>query len=226
MRVYPDDVFRLGDAVTPTEKLVLIALAAYGERIHPSQRHLAAKTGYAEDTVSRAIVSLRRKGLLRTTGSGKSLTYELNLRLKSGGTSDFKSDDLRRRSGGPPTLKRRDPNTEGNTVLNPGPADAGRGGVSPFDGIDPETVERVRRWHPRDDVEELAAAQRGVLLRRLEELGCRDGRRWWKPLVERWSRTGVPPYDQLTAELEALGAGVRDPASLLAFRLGIGKVAA
>ena len=230
MRYYPDDVFRLGNEVTPTEKLVLIALAAYGERIHPGQDHLAERTGFHQDTVSRAVASLRRKGFVTTSGTGKSLTYALHLRRKSGGTSGAKAEDLRRKSGGPPAQDRRDPNTEVNTEPNPAPADAGRGGGrNPFDGIDPEIVVRIRRWHPRMSdvqVDELAAAQRGALEKRLTKLGCRDGRGWWKALVDRWSRTGIPPYDCLAASLEELGPDVHHPVAMVAFRLGIGRVAA
>jgi hypothetical protein len=230
VRYYPDDVFRFGDEVTPTEKLVLIALAAYGERIHPGQDSLAKRTGFHQDTVSRAVASLRRKGFVTTSGTGKSLTYELHLRRKSGGTSGAKSEDLRRKSGGPPAQDRRDPNTEVNTEPNPVPADAGRaGGRNPFDGIDPEIVIRVRRWHPRmtdGQIDELAVAQREGLAKRLAKFGRKDVRGWWKALVERWSRTGVPPYDALSGLIDELGADVRDPAALLAFRLGIGRVAA
>ena len=92
---HPGEIFALGASLTPTEKLVAIALADYGERIHPSQAHLSMKTGLHPDTVSKAICALRAKGIIETYGTGKALTYRLDLRFKTGGTSGFKPEHLR-----------------------------------------------------------------------------------------------------------------------------------
>jgi hypothetical protein len=99
--------------------------------------------------------------------------------------------------------------------------------VSPWDGIDPEDVTKIRRWCPRD-TDTLCEAQRRVTLRKLADLGIRviDHARWWRRLGERWGQIGVPPYDQLALELQSIGPDVRDRVSVLAFRLGLGRVAA
>ena len=76
--------------------------------------------------------------------------------------------------------------------------------------------------------DELCQAQRRVTLRQLATLGIRvtDHARWWRRLGERWGQIGVPPYDQLAVELQSIGTDVRDRLSVLAFRLGLGRVAA
>jgi hypothetical protein len=98
--------------------------------------------------------------------------------------------------------------------------------VSPWDGIDPADVTKIRRWWPRD-TDTLCAAQRRVTLRKLAELGIRvsDHSRWWARLGEQWGNTGVPPYDQLATTLETI-TDARDRVALLAFRIGVGRVAA
>ena len=76
----PSDVWRLGEAVTPEEKLVLLALVDYGDRIHPSQGTLSLKTGYCIRTIRTIIASLRRKGLITTSQRGaKSLDYVVQI---------------------------------------------------------------------------------------------------------------------------------------------------
>ena len=99
--------------------------------------------------------------------------------------------------------------------------------VSPWDGIDQEHVRKIRNWHPRADVEALCAAQRRVTLRKLAELGIRvsDHGRWWARLGEQWGEIGVPPYDQLASALDSI-TDARDRVALLAFRVGVGRVAA
>ena len=224
---HPGEIFALGTALTPTEKLVAIALADYGERIHPSQAHLSMKTGLHLDTVSKAICALRAKGIIETYGTGKALTYRLDLRSRTGGTSGFKPEHLRSTTGAPPVLNRRDPKHQ-VTTKEPPAADAAKGGVdSPWDGIDPEDVRKIRNWVPRG-TDELCEAQRRVTLRKLADLGIRvtDHARWWRRLGERWGQIGVPPYDQLALELQSIGTDVRDRLSVLAFRLGLGRVAA
>lgn len=124
---HPGEIFALGAALTPTEKLVAIALADYGERIHPSQAHLSIKTGLHLDTVSKVICVLRAKGIIETYGTGKALTYRLDLRSTTGGTSGFKPEHLRSTTGAPPVVDRRDPIHQ-RTTNEPPAAEAAKGG--------------------------------------------------------------------------------------------------
>ena len=230
----PSEIWRLGDSVTPTEKLLLLALVDYGVRIHPSQGTLAVKTGLSVRTVGDAIASLRRKGLVTTDQRGsKSLSYSVILkRPTSANSADLGRQPLPRRSANSAEVVgnycRGILTSQGTSQSNPLPADAGRGVESPWDGIDPEDERRIRRWCGRHDPEELCAAQRRVTLRTLGDLRLRvtDHGRWWTRLGAIWAESGVPPYQTLKAELDAIGADVRDKTAVLAFRLGIGKVAA
>ena len=211
-RFYPDDVFRLGDCLNPAEKLVAIALASYGEKIHPSQAHLAIKTGYHPDTVSRIIVTLRKKGIVETFGCGKSLTYKLNLRSYAGGTSDRPSVDLRSSVGAPPIVDRRDPNTVLNPVPNQRAADAAAGGWEV-----PEDVQgRIRIRDPRADMD----AQRRVCAKVMIQHGLteEEAKRAWRDLCLGWARTGNNAYDLLNREVHQLG-GARDVRAVLLHRL-------
>ena len=63
-KLYPSDIWRLGDALDPNEKLVALALLDYGDRIYPSQAHVAVKTGLSLATVKRVVGTLRAKGVL------------------------------------------------------------------------------------------------------------------------------------------------------------------
>jgi transposase len=69
----------LKEVTTGIELLVLLGLNSFdGKRgIFPSQKKLANKCRLSRRVVSRTICDLRRKGLLTTTGRGKSLTYLL-----------------------------------------------------------------------------------------------------------------------------------------------------
>lgn len=204
-----------------------IALADYGERIHPSLAHLCAKTGLHRNTLSRAICSMRAKGVVRTYGTGKALTYTLDMHFKGDATVPFKVTHRTLKGDAPSPLKVRDPNYQ-RTTKEPPAADAANGGVvSPWDGIDQDDVRKIRNWHPRADVEALCAAQRRVTLRKLAELGIRvsDHGRWWARLGEQWGEIGVPPYDQLATALDSI-TDARDRVALLAFRVGVGRVAA
>jgi len=80
-RRYEWDVWDLKEVTTGIELLVLLALNSFdGKRgIFPSQKKLANKCRLSRRVVSRTICDLRRKGLLTTTGQGKSLTYRLLL---------------------------------------------------------------------------------------------------------------------------------------------------
>lgn len=221
-------VFRLAPCLNSEELLVLLALADYGDRIFPSQAALAAKTRLHISTVKRALASLRGKEVVRSKGYGKALTYVLHLAHAERGTSLTESEVVAQAERGGRSHRARDPNTQTNHQTNPLPADAGMGVESPWDGIDPEDQRRIRRWCGRHDADELCAAQRRVTLRTLGDLRLRvtDHGRWWTRLGAVWAETGVAPYQTLKAELDAIGPNVRDRTAVLAFRLGIGKVAA
>jgi hypothetical protein len=221
-------VFRLAPCLTSDELLVLLALADYGDRIFPSQAALAAKTRLHISTVKRALTGLRSKQVVTAKGYGKALTYMLHLAHAERGTSLTQSEVVAQAERGGRSHRARDPNTQTNYQPNPPPAEAGRGvAASPWEGIPEDAIRRIRRWVP-EGADQLCAAQRRVTERRLLELGvARDQLgRWWSRLGDRWGDTGVPPYDNLATTLDGIGGEVRDRLAVLAFRIGIGKVAA
>ena len=230
----PSDVFRLGDALTPEEKLVLLALIDYGARIYPSQGTLALKTGYCVRTIRTVVKALREKGILTTSQRGaKALTYSVTINpVHEARDAALGRHAVQRNAArdaaqcGMPCSGIR--TSQGTSQGTKAPATAGKGGeASPWDGIDQEDQRKIRNWVPRG-VDELCEAQRRVTLRKLADLGIRvtDHARWWRRLGERWGQIGVPPYDQLALELQSIGTDVRDRVSVLAFRLGLGRVAA
>lgn len=221
-------VFRLAPCLSSDELLVLLALADYGDRIFPSQAALAAKTRLHLSTVKRVLVSLRSKQVVTSKGYGKALTYVLHLAHAERGTSLTQSEVVAQAERGGSSHRARDPNYQTNHQTNHPPAEAGRGVVaSPWEGIPEDAIHRIRRWVPVG-ADELCAAQRRVTERRLLELGvARDQLgRWWSRLGDRWGDTGVPPYDNLATTLDGIGGDVRDRLAVLAFRIGVGRVAA
>lgn len=221
-------VFRLAPCLSSDELLVLLALADYGDRIFPSQAALAAKTRLHISTVKRALTGLRSKQIVTAKGYGKALTYMLHLAHAERGTSLTQSEVVAQAERGGRSHRARDPNTQTNYQPNPPPAEAGRGvAASPWEGIPEDAIRRIRRWVP-EGADELCAAQRRVTERRLLELGvARDQLgRWWSRLGDRWGDTGVPPYDNLATTLDGIGGEVRDRLAVLAFRIGVGRVAA
>ena len=233
-KLLPSDVFRLGDALEPEEKLVLLALIDYGARIYPSQGTLAVKTGYCVRTIRTVVKALREKGILTTSQRGaKALTYSVVLDPIHAARDAAVGRHAVQRYAARDAAQCGMPcsgilTSQGTSQPNQAPATAGKGGeASPWDGIDQEDQRKIRNWHPRE-VDDLCAAQRRVTLRKLADLGIRvtDHARWWRRLGERWGQIGVPPYDQLALELQSIGTDVRDRVSVLAFRLGLGRVAA
>ena len=221
-------VFRLAPCLSSDELLVLLALADYGDRIFPSQAALAAKTRLHISTVKRALTGLRSKQVVTAKGYGKALTYMLHLAHAERGTSLTQSEVVAQAERGGRSHRARDPNTQTNYQPNPPPAEAGRGvAASPWQGIPEDAIRRIRRWVP-EGADQLCAAQRRVTERRLLELGvARDQLgRWWSRLGDRWGDTGVPPYDNLATTLDGIGGEVRDRLAVLAFRIGVGRVAA
>jgi len=221
-------VFRLAPCLSSDELLVLLALADYGDRIFPSQAALAAKTRLHISTVKRALTGLRSKQVVTAKGYGKALTYMLHLAHAERGTSLTQSEVVAQAERGGRSHRARDPNTQTNYQPNPPPAEAGSGvAASPWEGIPEDAIRRIRRWVP-EGADQLCAAQRRVTERRLLELGvARDQLgRWWSRLGDKWGDTGVPPYDNLATTLDGIGGEVRDRLAVLAFRIGVGRVAA
>ena len=221
-------VFRLAPCLSSDELLVLLALADYGDRIFPSQAALAAKTRLHLSTVKRALTGLRSKQVVTSKGYGKALTYVLHLAHAERGTSLTQSEVVAQAERGGSSHRARDPNYQTNHQTNPAPAEAGRGvAASPWDGIPEDAIRRIRRWVP-GGADQLCAAQRRVTERRLLELGvARDQLgRWWSRLGDKWGDSGVPPYDNLATTLDGIGGEVRDRLAVLAFRIGVGRVAA
>ena len=221
-------VFRLAPCLSSEELLVLLALADYGDRIFPSQAALAAKTRLHISTVKRTLASLREKRIVHSQGWGKALTYRLDLAHAERGTSLTQSEVVAQAERGGRSHRARDPNYQTNHQTNHPPAEAGRGVVaSPWEGIPEDAIRRIRRWVPVG-ADELCAAQRRVTERRLRELGVPAEQlgRWWSRLGDKWGDTGVPPYDNLATTLQGIGAEVRDRLAVLAFRIGVARVAA
>ena len=209
---HPSDVFRLGDALTPAEKLVAIALADYGAKIHPSHARLAVKTGFDRSTIVRVVESLRRKGVIRTKGSGKALTYTLHLsHHATAGCCTMQQVVSHDATGGVAPCN-RDPNYQSNPQPNPGAADAAAGGWEV-----PEDVQgRIRIRDPRADMD----AQRRVCAKVMIQHGLTEdeARRAWRDLCLGWARTGNNAYDLLNREVQQLG-GARDVRAVLLHRL-------
>jgi biotin operon repressor len=212
----PSDVWRCG-SLDGIQKLVLLAILDYGRVAYPRQAVLAAKCGISRSTCQRALDQLRASGVLTTSSRGKALVYQVNL------TGEYRHQDDA--STGIKMMQGSEL-VQGTNQPNPGAAEAAKGVVvSAWDGIDPEDRRRILRHpHGGEDIE----AKHRVVLRELAKLGVRESEfpRWWRQLGKRWGDTGVEPYSTIAAELEEIGADVRDRAAVLAFRLGVGRAAA
>jgi biotin operon repressor len=197
------DVWRLAPCLTSEELLVLLALADYGDRIFPSQAALAAKTRLHRTTVNRALHSLRKKTVVQSKGSGKALTYTLDLSPTATGTCSARLQVVSPRATGAVAGSDRDPNYRTNSQPNQGAADAAAGGREGFD----ELVQRIRARDPRADID----AQRRVCSRVLEQHGLarEDIPPAWRLLCLNWARTGNAPYDTLQRIVNSL-EGARD----------------
>ena len=206
------DIFRLAPCLTSDELLVLLALADYGARIFPSQAVLAAKTRLHRSTVNRALQSLRRKEVVRSSGFGKALTYVLDLSPGATGGCRPERQVVSQAATGGVAPSDRDPNYQTNSQPNQRAADAAAGGWEV-----PEDIEgRIRLRDPRAAVE----AQRRVVRRVLEQHGVQgeEARRAWRDLCLAWARTGRSAYDLLQQQTEQL-AGARDVRAVLLHRL-------
>lgn len=209
----PSDIWRLGTALTPVEKLVALALADYGDRIYPSQGTLAVKTGLHRTTVNRVVESLRAKGVVKTVGSGKSLRYELNLSQKTTGTCSTVRQHLSQKTTRPVAQCYRDPNESNELAQEPAAADAARGeGWAVFEPI----RSRILQRDPRADFGAQAKVCRRILAQHgltLPEAECA-----WHDLCTSWARTGVSAYEALN-RLTLNMTDVRNPRAVLLHRL-------
>jgi hypothetical protein len=209
----PSDIWRLGTALTPVEKLVALALADYGDRIYPSQGTLAVKTGLHPSTINRVVASLRSKGLVTTSGAGKALSYQLNLSQKSRGTSAPAPEHLSHKSRGALAEKQRDPNESNELAQEPAAADAARGeGWAVFEPI----RSRILQRDPRADF----GAQERVCRRVMAQHGLTmPEAQWaWGVFCDVWARTGNAAYDTLSKVTIDL-TGARDVRALVLHRI-------
>ncbi len=220
----PYEVWRLGDAVGPLEKLVLLALLDYGAKIHPSQTTLALKCGLHRATVAACLSELRRKGLVRSRGQGKSLTYEVRSPVANGdrylsstATAPVANGDSTCRPGRQGSELTKEP----THLTSAPPKAAGGSGLPPIGPEERDLAADIlrRSTAPRDALVRSMTAQRRMFFRDFEGylpmaklLAC------WTALLDRWARHGTSAYDQAQAILSDLD-GARDRAAVVRSRL-------
>ena len=220
-RNYTSDVFRLAPCLTSDELLVLLALVDYGDRIFPSQAALAAKTRLHVSTVKRVLASLRTKELVRTIGSGKALTYHLDLAQAERGTSLTESE-VGRSQGARCSLRESEVvaqrergilTRELTTQTNQGAATAAAGGVV---ALSDDIRSAIAMRDPRGNVD----AQHRVVSRMLGKHGVigNAAQEAWIALARNWARTGNGAYETLAEMLTSM-VEVRDPAAVLMYRI-------
>ena len=211
-KLYPSDIWRLGDSLDPHEKLVALALLDYGDRIYPSQAHVAVKTGLSLATVKRVMRSLRSKLVISVQKNRKGLSYAFVMAHRD--TNDGVS--LTPQKGQPDTgsVSHRATNYPKNHPTNQsGPPEGGRGGVVE---LSQDIRSAIARRDPRGDVD----AQHRVVTRMLGEHGLtgQAARDAWIALARHWARTGNGAYETLS-ELLAGMVDVRDPSAVLMYRI-------
>lgn len=211
-KLYPSDIWRLGDALDPNEKLVALALLDYGDRIYPSQAHVAVKTGLSLATVKRVVGSLRAKGVLSAKRNRKGLSYLFVMAQ----TDTLESVSVTPVKCQPDTrlVSHRATNYPKNHPTNQsGPPEGGRGGVVE---LSQEIRSAIARRDPRGDVD----AQHRVVTRLLGEHGVSGAAAAdaWIALARNWARTGNGAYETLTEMLAGM-VDVRDPAAVLIYRI-------
>lgn len=214
------DVFRLGDAVTPEEKLVLLALIDYGARIYPSQGTLALKTGYSVRTVRNVVKSLREKGLITTTQRGaKALTYTVVAPSSEANGAASDRHHVQRREA-PRAAQCGTPcsgilTTQGTTQPNQALAIASTGwGVNSH-----EMWQSIVARDPRATLD--LDSQVRVTAKVLGQYGMSqdEASTAWQFLVRIWAHTGNRPYDTLTRVLDKSLDGAKDVASVVLHRI-------
>ena len=211
-RLYPSDIWRLGDSLDPHEKLVALALLDYGERIYPSQAHVAIKTGLSLATVKRVMRSLRAKLVVSVKRNRKGLSYAFVMAQPD--TTDGVSLTPQKCQPDTGSVSHRATNYQKNHPTNQsGPPEGGRGGVVE---LSQDIRSAIARRDPRGDVD----AQHRVVTRMLREHGLtgQGAADAWIALARNWARTGNGAYETLS-ELLAGMVDVRDPAAVLMYRI-------
>jgi hypothetical protein len=209
-KLYPSDIWRLGDSLDPLEKLVALALLDYGDRIYPSQAHVAIKTGLSLATVKRVMRSLRAKLVISVKRNRKGLSYAFVMAQPD--TSDGVTQTPQKCQPDTGLVSHRATNPPKNPLTNQSAADAASVGWEV-----PEDVQgRIRIRDPRADVE----AQRRVCAKVMVQHGLTEdeARRSWRDLCLGWARTGRAAYDLLNEQVQQL-AGARDVRAVLLHRL-------
>lgn len=87
---------------SPTQQHVMAAFADYvgdDETAYPSSAALAAKTGYTQRTVRKALRALTQTGLLRQVGSRKCASGAVKVRLVVRAVLEALPDSVRRKRG-------------------------------------------------------------------------------------------------------------------------------
>jgi biotin operon repressor len=219
-RLLPSDVFRIGDALDPLEKLVTLALIDYGPRAFPAQQTLAVKCGLSRRCVQNVLERLRQKGVVTTSSTGKALTYVINLgpevRTTCAPCCAPRAQEMRTTCASDAHHVRRDPKERNGTRepnQAPAPPAAGWGGV-------PESLqEAIRRRDPGADL--VASAQRAVVSQILASVGItadRDHADAWRLLCQAWAATGHRPYDIARKSAERLD-GAKDVRAVVLHRI-------
>lgn len=210
-KLYPSDVWRMGDSLDPMEKLVALALLDYGDRIFPSQAHVAVKTGLSLATVKRVMKTLRSKMVITTKRTKRGLAYGFVMAHPEPRHGVTQTPPKCQPDTG--MVSHRATNYPKNYPNQPRAADA-----APAGGWDLswEVRSRIAMRDPRGDPD----AQLRVVRRIMAEhgLGDPDAQWGWRLLCEHWARTGNAPYDTLhriTTSLE----GARDVRAVVMHKL-------
>jgi biotin operon repressor len=243
------DVFRLGDALAPEEKLVLLALLDYGSRIYPSQGTLALKTGYSVRTVRNVVKALREKGLITTSQRGaKALTYLItapaefpssNRTVTNSVVTPSNEGRLRNpikalnEARGAASDRHAVPHREAPRAAQCGtpcsgiittpvttPPNQALAIASSGWGIDSEELwQRIVARDPRAPMD--LSAQVRVTAKVLGQYGLSqdEASTAWSILVRVWAHTGNRPYDTVSKVLEKSLDGAKDVASVVLYRL-------
>ena len=223
----PSDVWRLGDAVTPEEKLVLLALVDYGTRIHPSQGTLALKTGFCIRTIRTIVASLRRKGLISTSQRGaKSLDYVVRLERPECGKPC--RVDAANRAGvtgqAVPINEAGDAAQCGKPcrgiLTSQGTSQPNQPPATPSGGVGWQVSWEVRTRIALVDRHADVDRNVGVLAKQLVSEGFEptEVRAWVDALCASWARTGQDAYSTYVGRTQGLD-GARDRRAVIRSRL-------
>jgi hypothetical protein len=211
-KLYPSDVWRMGDSLDPMEKLVALALLDYGDRIFPSQAHVAVKTGLSLATVKRVMKTLRSKMVITTQRTKRGLAYGFVMAHPEPRHGVTQTPPKCQPDTG--SVSHRATNYPKNYPTNQsGPPEGGRGGVV---ALSEDIRSAIAMRDPRGNVD----AQHRVVSRMLGEHGVigNAAQEAWIALARNWARTGNGAYETLAEMLTSM-VEVRDPAAVLMYRI-------